>query len=384
MSPALAGRRVLMVVNAEWYFLSHRLSLALALKRAGAEVTVMTADERGQTARITAAGFRHVLLPLARRSRHPVHEIRTVVALWQTYRALRPDIVHHITIKPVIYGSIVARVLRVPAILNTVPGLGFMFSGQGWRARARRTLATTLYRLALGGPRVRVIVQNDDDRRLFIEQGVVAPERVRVIRGSGVDPDRYVVLPEPSPPAIVLFASRLLWDKGLGDFVDAARRLRRAGTDARFVIVGTPDVENPQHVPEATVRAWVDEGVVEWWGHRDDMPQVLAQVHVVVLPTRYPEGVPKILIEAASCGRAIVTSDAPGCRDLVVHEQTGLLVPVGDAGALSAAVSRLLGSAELRARYGTAARARVEAHFSEARVLDETLEEYALTMGAAR
>ena len=383
MDPAarvLAGRRVLMVVNAEWYFLLHWLEIARALRAAGADVTVVTGVERGLVEQITAAGFVHVALPLRRSSLNPWHELRTALALLRVYRRCRPEVVHHVTIKPVIYGTLAARALGVPTILNTVPGLGYMFMGRGVFGALRRGLAITLYRLALRGRRVRVIFQNDTDRDLFVSRRIVALSHASVVPGAGVDLDRFVVRPEPGGVPLVLFAARLLWSKGLGEFVQMAERLRTRGIAARCVVAGAPDTHNPEHVPLAIVRGWVDAGVVEWWGHRDDMPEVMAQAHVVVLPSRDPEGLPAVLVEAAACGRAIVTTPVPGCTDLVVDDVTGRLVPVGDVESLTEAVTTLLAEPARRRRYGTAARTLVEARFALPRIVRVTLDAYSAAL----
>jgi glycosyltransferase involved in cell wall biosynthesis len=370
------GRKVLLVVNAEWYFWSHRLALARALQAAGAEVTVAAAVERGYDGAIRAAGLRFVPLCLRRRSTSLRTESASLLELRRLYQQVRPDLVHHFTIKPVIYGSLAARAVRVPRVVNTIPGLGSTFRADTWKRRLVRSGVSSAYRLALAGDHVRVIFQNPQDRDYFVAHGLVAAGRSSVIRGSGVDIETFHPAPEPGGVPIVLLASRLLWDKGVQEFVDAARLVRQAGVPCRFVLVGIPDDENPNSVPEAVLRGWHAEGIVEWWGLRNDMPAVLQQATVVTLPSYYPEGVPKILLEAAATQRAIVTTDTPGCREVVQHDRTGLLVPPRAADALADAIMTALGDAALRQRLAAAARACVAEEFEEKLVIGQTMAVY--------
>jgi glycosyltransferase involved in cell wall biosynthesis len=371
----MKGLKVLLVVNAEWYFWSHRLALAQALQVAGVEVTVAAAVERGYDVAIRAAGMHFVPLTLRRRSTSVYTELASMLELMRLYRQAQPDLLHHVTIKPVIYGSLAARLARVQRVVNTIPGLGYTFRSDTWKRRLMRSGVSNAYRLALAGNHVRVIFQNPQDRDYFVAHGLVAAERSTVIRGSGVDITIFHPAPEPEGVPIVLLASRLLWDKGVQEFVDAARLARQSLIPCRFVLVGIPDDENPSSVPEALLRNWHAEGVVEWWGLRNDMPSVLQQATVVTLPS-YSEGVPKILLEAAATQRAIITTDIPGCREVVLHDRTGLLVPPRSADALAQAIMRALGDAALRRRLAAAARVHVEQEFEEKLVIGQTMAVY--------
>jgi glycosyltransferase involved in cell wall biosynthesis len=374
------GPRVLIVVNAEWYFLSHRLSLAIALRDHGCEVAVAAAEERGQGEAIRRAGLNFIRLRLQRRSTNLGREARLGGELFRVYRRLRPDVVHHVSVKPVLYGSVVARVLGVPAVINAVPGLGYLFLQPGLRGALIRRAGLTAYRLALAGRRVRVIVQNPEDREMFVIRRVVPAERAILIRGSGVDVTRFARCPEPDGVPIVLLPSRLLRDKGVGELVEAARRLRREGVPLRTVLVGLPDDENPSSIPQAELEAWQDEGVIEWWGHREDMPEVLAQASIVVLPS-YREGVPKALLEGAAVGRPLIATDVPGCREIVRPGENGFLVPPRNAAALAEAIRKLLLDAPLRSRMGARGREIAVAEFSEEIVIGQTLAVYRDLLG---
>jgi glycosyltransferase involved in cell wall biosynthesis len=235
--------------------------------------------------------------------------------------------------------------------------------------------------LLMAGRKSRVIVQNPTDQALLCRLGIVNPRQVTLIRGSGVDTDRFAPCPEPAGKPIVMLASRLLWPKGVGVFVEAARQLLRAGVEARFVIVGEGDEENPSSIPRSQLEAWNAEPGIEWWGRQTDMPAIYGQAQIVCLPSHYGEGVPKALIEAASCGRPIVTTDAPGCRDIVEQGINGYLVPVRDSAAVAEAIQRLLGDPDLRLRMGRAGRNRVQKIFSIDRVIAETLAVYGALHG---
>lgn len=373
--------RILMVVNIEWYFRSHRLGLAKALAARGFDVTVAASVERGEAEAIQREGVRFLPLSLRRRSTNPVREALTIAELVRLYRRERPDLVHHVTVKPILYGSIAARLAGTPAQINAIPGLGYLFLGHGLRGRLRRRLAMRAYRWALSGRRSRTIFQNEENQRLFVAEGVVREDHTVVIRGAGVNVHKFVPRPEPPGPPVLMLASRLLWDKGVADFVEAVRQLKRAGVPCRAIIVGQPDTENPHALPIETLRGWEAGGTVELLGHQTDMPAVLGQAAVVVLPTFYPEGLPKILLEAAACGRPIVATDVPGCRDVVRHGENGLLVPPHDPTALARALVDLITDQARRAAMGAVGRTRAEREFSEDQVIAETLQVYRDLLG---
>ena len=371
----LGGVRVLFVVNVDWFFLSHRLPLALAAKERGAEVFVAAADT-GQGVAIEAHGLRFVPLPLSRKGTNPLREVQIFARLIRLYRTLRPDLIHHVSIKPVLYGALAARLFRPAAVVNAISGFGYALGDSSDRRRLRR-LVLSAYRLALRRERSRTIIQNVEDLEEFVAAGLVTREKAVLIRGSGADCLEFQPAPEPGGPPVVVMACRLLWEKGVGEFVEAARLLRPAWTEARFVLVGFSDGENPGSVPVETLEQWRDAGVVEWWGRRTDMPAVLQAASLVVLPTFYREGVPKVLIEAAASGRAIVTTDVPGCRDVVRHGVNGVLVAPRDAPGLARAVHSLLDDGQLRHRLGAEGRRLALEEFSIEGVVGQTLEVYA-------
>lgn len=368
-------RRLLYVVNDSDYFLSHRLSLARAAVAEGWQVHVATPSGPGDR-QIVAEGFGWEPVRIVRGLGGPWRELVALWDLWRLYRRLRPDLAHHITAKPILYGGLVARLLRVPATVSTVAGLGLLFSRRDLKARLLRRAVAAGYGLVFRHRHARVIFQNPEDRDALLRRGVARSEQTVLILGSGVDPERFRPAPEPSGTPLVVLASRLLWHKGVGEFVLAAQRLRAEGVQARFALVGEPDLGNPGAVPLTQLQQWAAEGAVEWWGRRDDMPTVLAACHVFCLPTYYGEGLPKVLLEAGACSRPSVTTDWPGCHEIVRDGETGLLVPPRDVPALVEALRRLIADPALRARLGEAARERVLAGFSDAQVIAATLEVY--------
>lgn len=372
--------KLLFLVTEDWYFCSHRLPLARAAKAAGYEVVVATRVGAHAEA-ILAEGFKLVPIGLRRSSQNPWREIKAILEIAGIYRRERPDLVHHVALKPVLYGSIAARLTRVPAVVNALAGLGFVFASESLKARLLRPWVVGALRLLLDARGRVLIVQNPDDRRMLVEGGVVKPARVRLIRGSGVDIRRFAPTPEPVGTPLVVLPSRLLWDKGVGEFVAAARLLKAQGAEARFVLVGAGDPENPATIPDGTLEAWRAEGVVEWWGRREDMSAVLESSSIACLPS-YREGLPKVLLEAAACGRPLVATDVPGCREIVIDGSNGLLVPVRDAPALADAIGRLLADPGLRVAMGRRGRELVEAQFSEERVVMQTLAVYRELAGA--
>ena len=332
------------------------------------------ADEESQRT-IEQEGFVFHAIQLSRSGMNPWREWSSIRSLAKLYGTLKPDIVHHVTIKPVLYGSLVARWLNVPCVVNGISGLGYIFIAPGIKAALIRAAVKCVYRAALGHPNATVIFQNPDDLGAFVRDHLVRRERTALVRGSGVDLTRFKPSPQPGGAILVVLPARMLWDKGVAEFVAAAGRLVADGVKARYALVGDSDPGNPAAVPPEQLNQWRREGIVEWWGHRDDMPEVFAQAHIVCLPS-YREGLPKALIEAAACARPIITTDVPGCREIVHHNDNGLLVPARNAAALAAALKQLIEDGALRRRMGGRGRQRAEEEYSDQRVAREHLAVY--------
>ena len=353
--------RLLYVVTEDWFFLSHRLPMARAARAAGFAVHVATNVADGAAA-IAREGF--ILHPVrfARGKLSPLATLATVRALRRLHRALAPDVVHHVALQATILGSLAA--LGLPgAHVNAITGLGYAFISESPKARMVRAVIGTLLRFLVDRKRSVALVQNPDDRALLCGLGIAA-ERIVMVPGSGVDVVRLRPIPEP-PGAVTLgFVGRLLDDKGIRVLVAAHRLLRAKDLRLDLLIAGTPDPANPASVSPAEAQAWGREPGVTWLGHVDDIATVWARAHVAVLPSRR-EGLPKSLLEAAACGRPMVATDVPGCREVAIPGETGLLVPPDDPGALAAAIETLARAPELRARFGRAARRLAEQRFAE-------------------
>ncbi len=371
--PDLSGRTILYLVTEDWYFWSHRLPVARAARDAGARV-VVAARMAAHRARIAAEGFCPRDIPFDRSGMSPLRDWRTCRAIRAAYRAERPDLVHHVAMKPVLYGSRAARAEGVPAVVNAMPGLGFLFVSRGAAGRVLRPAIRLALRRACDRPGTLALVQNEDDRAVFTGGIGLPAERVAVVRGSGVDLDAFAPAPEPSGPPVALFVGRLLRDKGVEELVEAARLLRRRGVALTVRLVGGTDA-NPASIPEATIAEWRREGVVALPGPTTDVAAAWRDAHIGVLLS-YREGLPKALLEAAAMGRPLVATDVPGCREICRDGETGLLVPPRNAEAAAEALARLAADPALRARMGQAGRALAERAFSDTRIAAETLALY--------
>lgn len=371
---------ILFVVTEDWYFLSHRLELARAARDAGLTVFVATAPG-ARHAEITAEGFTHIVWRLQRQSMNPLREFATARDLVRIFKQIRPDLVHLVALKPILYGVAAARKAKVPAVVCSVTGLGYVFVDGQWKRRMLQRVVQRAYRRHIyGKPRVHVILQNPDDRRILIKRRMIHASQSSIIRGSGVDLERFAVAPQPTGKPIVLTHSRMLWDKGIGELAAAARWFRQQGIDCEFLLAGAPDPANPASIPEETLREWTDIGDITWLGPRQDIPELLATASLACLPS-YREGLPLSLVEAAAAGRAIVATDVPGCREVVQPNRNGLLVPPRDSAALGRALAELLSDSPRRAAMGEQSRQLAAAYLSNEVVLSETLEVYARLLG---
>jgi len=369
-SPA-ASMKILYLVPDDRFFWSHRMSLAAAARDAGHEVVVAT-PPGPMVERIEAAGFRHAAVRMTRGMK-PTALARSIADVLRLYKRERPDLVHHVSMRAVLAGGVAARLARVPAVVNLITGLGLVFSDG---RPALRRFVERAYRVCLRDPRQWTVFQNPDDRDEFLARKLADPERSSVILGSGVCAARFQPSPEADGPPVVLFASRMLAPKGAADLVEASRLLRRDGVEHRIVLAGAPDDENPSSHAAHELRAWAEEDGVQWVGHVDDVRPALAAAHVACLPTWYREGVPRFLIEAMASGRPIVTTDTPGCRELVRSEETGVLVQPRSPGEIAEALKSLLTDPEKRRAKGRAARELFDAHLTEERVIAQTLDVY--------
>ncbi|WP_250525980.1 glycosyltransferase family 4 protein [Caballeronia sp. GAWG2-1] len=378
-------KKVVLFANTDWYLFNFRLSLAKYLRDNGWSVLLMS-PPGPYVAELEDAGFRWLPVPMQRRSLNPLRELLLVLHLCRLFRKERPDVVHGFTIKCAVYGSLAARLARVRQRVNAVAGLGFVFTNDSLKARVLRPLVRTLMRATLNGRGASLILQNPDDVAMFINAGIVDKSCIHLIPGSGVNVQKFAQRAKDTSgtprPIRVLLAARLLWDKGIAEYVEAARALRNSQRSFEFLLAGDPDEGNPASVPTKTVEAWVEEGTLTWLGHVGDMPALLRDIDIMVLPS-YREGLPKAMIEAAACGIALVTTDAPGCREVVSQDGVdGLRVLVKDGVALTDAIARLHDDPVLRETIGANARVRALAEFDERIVIERTVAVYGTTQNA--
>lgn len=368
--------KIILFANTDWYLYNFRRSLAIELSNAGHDVLLISpAGRYGEL--LSSLGLRWMALPMERRSLNPLREARLVLWLYRLFRKEHVDLVHSFTIKCAVYGSLAARLARVSARVNAVAGMGYIFTSNDLKARLLRPIVRGLMQLALAGGNTRLILQNSDDVTFFDRAQLMKSTQIRLIPGSGVDCQRFrpLIRERANKDFRVVLAARLLWDKGIAEYVAAARQLRAAGHKINFLLAGNPDPGNPASVPSVVIKEWVEEGLIEWLGHIDDMPALLASVDVVVLPS-YREGLPKTLIEAAACALPLITTDVPGCREVVTNGVDGLLVPVRNSRALANAIARLQDDRELSAQLGFAAREKVLREFDERIVIKRTIAVY--------
>lgn len=369
--------KLMLFANTDWYLYNFRLSTALHLKEQGVEV-VMLSPPGSFGPRFAEHGIRWVTLPMDRASLNPAREAITLRHMVRVLSEERPDLLHNFTVKCAVYGALAAKVARVPAVVNAVAGMGYVFTSNAAMARMLRPIVRVLMRGTLGGGNSRLILQNPDDADAFVK--LVPASNIRLIRSSGVDTARFSPVDRAADagrPLRVLLAARLLWEKGIQEFVDAAALVKARGCEMEFLLAGAPDRGNPRSVRQEQVEAWARRGLVKWLGHIEDMPALLRSVDVMALPSYYREGVPKSLIEGAACGLALVTTDLPGCREVVrQHGVDGLHAEPRDAASLAEALLALEADRALLRRLGESARRRAVEDFDEQLVIRRTVEVY--------
>ncbi|WP_243477968.1 glycosyltransferase family 4 protein [Orrella daihaiensis] len=397
--PSAQHAKLLYFIGVDWFFYSHFLDRAIAAKQAGYDVVVVTrvtSKLDREPDRLSKHGIRLIPIHIDRRSMHPLRLVRNLRDFVRILKQEKPDIVHQIALKPILIGSIAARWVGIRCVINAVVGLGFAFSSETRAAKVARLFMSLLFHLVLDKQHAKTVFENADDRDYFLRQGWIRESGAVLIRGAGVDVDRFrprPVLPEiedtfsnqglAKPIPVVMLLSRMLWDKGVGEFVEAARRLtRQYGRQyAQFVLVGDPDDDNRGAIAREQLLDWQQEGVVQWWGFRPDVQPVLSKATISCLPS-YREGLPKSLLESLAMGLPCVATDVPGCREAVQEGVNGFLVPPRDASALANAIDRLLQDPALCQQFGDASRKMAVQEFSRDIVNQQTLELYASALQA--
>lgn len=364
-------KKLMFVVNVDWFFMSHRMPIALAAMQRGYEVHVACAFT-GKEDYLKSLGFLLHEVNFSRSGKGIFKEIKTIVILRRLFRIIKPDIVHAVTIKPVIYSGIVSKGLKI-RMVAAISGLGSVFVAEGIKAKIQKYIVVNLYKISLGSPYIKVIFQNTSDRSILCRYVSLKPSQCEMIRGSGVDLNIYRASPEPEGTPVVVMASRLLREKGVYEYVTAAKNIKEKGREVRFLLVGDPDPGNPSSVLASDLMQWKKENYVEIEGFQADIAGIFSRANLVVFPSFYGEGIPKVLIEAAACARAIVTTDNPGCAEAIINGETGLIVPVKNIVALEAAVEYLIEENVERKRLGARGRELAEKEYDIDKVIQQHL-----------
>jgi len=371
----LKSKKIVYLVNVDWFFLSHRLPLALAARDAGAEV-IVAAGDTGKGQRLEEEGIHFVPLPFSRQGTNLFQEIRTIRAIGSFLKKTKPDLLHTVSIKPVLYGSLLSSFIGDWPVVNAVSGLGYVFS-KDRKAKLVRKGLKRIYREALSNPKSITIFQNPSDMETMVSEGLIDHKQTTLIRGSGVNCNIYKPTPFPRKP-VVMLASRMLWDKGVGEFVEAAKILNPKYPDVKFVLVGAADDENPRAISQKQINRWQNEHIfIEWWGAKEpsEMPDILSKATIITLPS-YHEGLPKVLLEAAAAGRPIVASEIPGCMEVVKDNFNGFLVNPKDSSMLAEKISFLLDNFSMIKRFGENGRDSICNNFEEEIITRKTFQIY--------
>jgi len=370
------NKKLLILVNTLSFFISHRLPIVEAALAKGFDI-VIGYGELGNTGSklLEQQGLKVKHIYIHRGGINPLKEIKTFFYIWKFFKKESPDIAHLITIRPYLYGGVISRLIGIKSLVSAVSGLGTLFISKDWKSRFLRLLVYPIYKLTFKHSNQKVIIQNKDDLKVLIKWGVLDPFKTKLIRGSGVRLENFKNLNEPDEIPTVCFASRLLRDKGVYEFVSAARLLKKRGVQAKFCLAGDLDTNNPSSLNLDDLNKIKQEACVVVLGFHNDIPTLYANSHIICLPS-YREGLPKSLIEAAAASRAVVTTDVPGCRDVIIPNRTGLLVPVKDFKKLADAIQWLIEHPKERIGMGKAGREFAEKEFSIEKVIQEHLDIY--------
>jgi glycosyltransferase involved in cell wall biosynthesis len=368
-------KHIVFVINQDWYFYSHWLERARTMKREGYRVYLLV-PAGNKIKLLKKEGFDILLTKLTRKGVNPLVEIASFLDLYKQIVKVKPDLLINITIKPNLYGSWIGKILGVPVVSN-ITGLGHVFSNRAWKYRIAKFFIKKLYRSACVPQNHRMVFQNKDDLSLFINNKIITPENTRLIPGAGVNTEQFKPKADREVgPVRVLLASRMLWDKGIGDLIMATEILKKRNLNFELLIAGLLDLGTPGAIPEKMLLQWEREGLIQWLGKRDDMVRLIPSVDISILPTCYGEGIPRFLIESASCGKAIVTTDIAGCREIVQDGVNGLLVTPKNPLALADSLEQLILDKKLREKMGEEGRRLVEYFFAEPIIIRQTLEVY--------
>ena len=373
--------KLFFIVSEDKSFWSHRLSLALSAIDAGYDVTLVSNFNKLES-KIKNRGVNVININFVRSSKHPFTDLKNIFKLIFILRKEKPDIIHNVALKTILITSIAGLFSKKMVIINAFTGLGYVFSSDQLHAKLIRFFIKPIFKLLFRRSNYWTIFQNPDDMNLFERLGIINQNRSTLIRGSGVETDKFIQSDDLNKIPVVMLASRMLWDKGVGEFVKVAKRAYKNKINAEFMLVGGIDNDNPMSIPLSTLKQWVSNGDVQWEGHSDNMPDMLASASIVCLPS-YREGLPKVLLEAAAIGRPLIASDGPGCREIVRDKYNGLLVKMRDADSLYEAVLMLVNNRKMRETMGRNSRTLVETELSTTIINTQTIELYRRVVNAS-
>ena len=373
--------KLFFIVSEDKSFWSHRLSLALSAIDAGYDVTLVSNFNKLES-KIKNRGVNVININFVRSSKHPFTDLKNIFKLIFILRKEKPDIIHNVALKTILIASIAGLFSKKMVIINAFTGLGYVFSSDQLHAKLIRFFIKPIFKLLFRRSNYWTIFQNPDDMNLFERLGIINQNRSTLIRGSGVETDKFIQSDDLNKIPVVMLASRMLWDKGVGEFVEVAKRAYKNKINAEFMLVGGIDNDNPMSIPLSTLKQWVSNGDVQWEGHSDNMPDMLASASIVCLPS-YREGLPKVLLEAAAIGRPLIASDGPGCREIVRDKYNGLLVKMRDADSLYEAVLMLVNNRKMRETMGRNSRTLVETELSTTIINTQTIELYRRVVNAS-
>jgi glycosyltransferase involved in cell wall biosynthesis len=365
--------KIILLANTDWYLYNYRLSLARELQSQGHDI-ILISPNGSYVPKLEKAGFCWKEFSLSRHGINPFTELITIYRLKKLFSQEKPNLIHNFTIKCVLYGSLAAHMAGIKNIINSITGRGILFSSRNLLATLIRPLIKLIYRISL--KHTKVIFQNQNDLNYFVKEHLVSLPRCYLIPGSGVDIDIFKPAPVPEGVPLIILPARMLWAKGILEFIEASKIVKEAGFKARFALIGEPDPGNPNSIPLQKLEEWKKNGVIEWWGWQDDMVQVYQSASIVCLPSSYGEGLAKSLIEAAACGRPLVASDIPGCREIVLHGKNGYLVPVHDPTTLAFYIEKLLNDRGLALKLGKYSRIIAVKQFSAKKIVKDTINAY--------
>ena len=364
-------KKILFIVSEDWYFVSHRLHLAIAAMENGYEVALLSRLSIHQKF-IKSLGIKVFDWPLERSSRNPLKELASIYHVVKTIRNFKPNLIHSVAVKPVIYALLSRAFYKVDGLILALAGLGFIFRSKSISAMILRIFFIPIIRLLLVGNNLRLVIQNNDDIDLLLRLRIINMNKIRLIRGSGVNTTDFFPKHDLHEIPLVILPARMLWNKGVQDFVNCAKQFVNTKESVRFALIGEPDFHNPESITIVQLKEWVELGIVEWWERQNNMLEVYHMADIVCFPS-YHEGLPKVLLEAASCEIPIVAYDVSGCREIVKDNLNGFLVPFKDEDALYLSVMKLLENSKLRIEMGQKGRKIVIENFTEGRISSETI-----------